>query len=58
LIGTPEFNSPAMSGASHCQSRRRSLAIASCTLSIVSSHRPVSAAARNTSIASAFSSFQ
>jgi hypothetical protein len=35
LIGSPEFNSAAMSGATHCQPRRRSLAIAACAISIV-----------------------
>src|SRR5512135_1173272 len=58
LIGTPEFNSASMSGAFHCQCRWRSVAIVACTCSIVSSHRPVNAAARSTSIASAFSSRQ
>jgi len=54
LISTPEFNSATMSGASHRQARRRSSAIAAWTRSIASSHRPVNAAARSTSIASAF----
>ena len=58
LIGTPEFNSASMSGAFHCQSRQRSVAIAACTRSIISSHRPVNAATRKTSIASAFPSHQ
>ncbi|HMB08357.1 MAG TPA: PAS domain S-box protein, partial [Isosphaeraceae bacterium] len=58
LITASEFNSASMSGAAHCQSRRRSRAIAACVRSIVSSHRPVKTAARSTSIASAFSSFQ
>jgi hypothetical protein len=58
LIGTPEFNSATMSGGSYRQSRRRSIAIAVCVLLIVSCHRPVNAAARSTSIASAFSSRQ
>src|SRR5512142_1935157 len=58
LITASAFNSASMSGAAHCQSRRRSRAIAACVRSIVSSHRPVKTAARSTSIASAFSSFQ
>src|SRR5512142_911113 len=58
LITPPEFNSATRSGASQRHSRRRSCAIAAWTASIVSCQRPVNAAARSTSIASAFSSHQ